>query len=241
MPEMSPAVDAATYEDETRKALPGMGLVHRRDCRGASLVEYGLTVGLIAVVVLSSLANLGERVERLFIRPTLELSLAIHGGDNLLVNGDFEDVEGLEETEWGYPTDELPGWKSTNGLPFELHHTGWESMAAYQGDHWLDMGASPGNLEIVQDIEDLAPGGAYAVSFWAGDRDNDLSNRMEVWFGAELVGVVDPNIADEMTEYRFLIIGGGGDGSDRLRFVETGPEDSVGISIDQVRVWGAGG
>ena len=49
---------------------------------GATAVEYGLMVGLIAVVIIATVALLGGQLNLLFERVTSELSKVAPGGTN---------------------------------------------------------------------------------------------------------------------------------------------------------------
>ena len=204
---------------------------------GAALTEYALLTALIAVVAMTSIVALSGKVERIFNRAAFEVSLIL-GKENYLANGGFEALDGATPTSYGFVGGALPGWASIGGHQFELHANGWEGLTSPQGGYWLDLGASPGNLTIAQDIPDLHPQGTYKVSFLAGDRTGDLSNRVEVYFGGVLVGVVDPEIQDAMERYEYIVTAGSGDGSDSLVFLEAGVPDSAGMAIDEVRVFG---
>ena len=46
----------------------------RREEKGATAVEYGLMVGLIAVVIIGTVVLLGEELDRLFVLIETELS-----------------------------------------------------------------------------------------------------------------------------------------------------------------------
>lgn len=205
--------------------------------KGAALTEYALLASLIAVVAMASIVAVSGTIERIFNRAAFEVSLVL-GTENYLANGDFETLDGATPTAYGFVVDALPGWTSIGGHRFELHANGWEGLASSQGSYWLDLGESPGNLTIAQDIPDLVPHGTYKISFLAGDRTSDLSNRMEVYFGGVLVGVVDPDIQDVMERYEYIVTAGSGDGSDSLVFSEVGIPDSAGMAIDEVRVFG---
>lgn len=59
-------------------ALAGERLDDRKD-RGATAVEYGLMVGLIAVVIIAAVILLGENLDALFGRVNTEMAPAVAG------------------------------------------------------------------------------------------------------------------------------------------------------------------
>ena len=95
------------------------------------------------------------------------------------------------------------------------------------------MDASPGNLTVTQTLDGARDGTQYTVSFTAADYRGN--NGVEVWFGGEMVGDVNPT-STTMNSYSFEIEGGAGDGDNRLELRGTGPEDNHGTFIDNVVV-----
>ena len=75
--------------------------------RGAALVEYGLLVGLIAVVAIGAVSGLGQKVDYAFETVTGELSSAI-GADAAAAGPEFEgttfgpEASGLAYSHDGY-------------------------------------------------------------------------------------------------------------------------------------------
>lgn len=55
--------------------MPGLIARFRRDEQGAALVEYGLLVGLIAVVCLAAVTFLGQEISGAFSRYAADLSV----------------------------------------------------------------------------------------------------------------------------------------------------------------------
>ncbi|MBC2604829.1 putative Ig domain-containing protein [Pelagicoccus albus] len=155
---------------------------------------------------------------------------------NYIINGSFEDISTGTSQSWGYSSATVSGWTEANGENFEMHTSGWEGMEApTDGDYFLDMASSQA-LDISQSVSGLTTGEEYTLSFDAGDRTADLSNSMDVYFGGVLIGTIDPSTTDVFESYSFDIIAGSGDGSDTLRFVETGGNDAWGISLDNVKL-----
>ncbi|WP_318186607.1 putative Ig domain-containing protein [Pelagicoccus enzymogenes] len=156
---------------------------------------------------------------------------------NFIINGSFEDVAGGNNHSWGISKSSVQGWTDANSTDFEMHVSGWEGMdAATDGDYFLDMAESPGRMDISQTVQGLTEDASYTLSFDVGDRSGDLSNSMQVYFGGELIATIDPQAQDTWESFSFEVTGGMGDGSNTLRFVETGGHDNVGISLDNVQL-----
>ncbi|MGX9354277.1 Hint domain-containing protein [Roseobacteraceae bacterium S113] len=161
-------------------------------------------------------------------------------GPNLIVNGSFEDLTGTTTTGFGAQgTGTIAGWTSVDPAgEFDLHNDGKGNTFATDGDYVLDMGATPENLTVYQDVAGLTSGETYQLTFDAGDVDFAPTNTVEVYFGGELIGVVDPE-PGTMESFAFLVEGGAGDGSDRLQFREVGAEDVHGIQLDNIEMFAA--
>jgi Ca2+-binding RTX toxin-like protein len=162
-------------------------------------------------------------------------------GPNLVVNGSFEDTTGLTPTGYGFVGNgAVPGWTDANGDPIDIHDDMRGGVDPTDGTNWLDLEASPGNVRVGQDIEGIQDGETYKLTFDAGDADFAASggsgeNLVNVYWGGQLVGQVDPQ-QGQMTGFEFDLVGGAGDGSNRLEFEGTGTEDNIGASIDSVSI-----
>ncbi|MEJ1996753.1 MAG: Hint domain-containing protein [Maritimibacter sp.] len=175
----------------------------------------------------------------------------IRGDDNgdyatgdLITNGSFEDTSGMDETSYGYKgVGGFNGWTSTDpNLAVDVHDDDRDGVEPTDGDNWLDLDATPGNVSIYQDVEGAVEGAEYTLTFSAGESTVAPGNVFEVWWGGELIDTIDP-AEGEMNEYSYTVIGGAGDGSDRLMFVQIGEEGwgyegNVGASIDSVSLVG---
>ncbi|MFN3145773.1 MAG: Hint domain-containing protein [Paracoccaceae bacterium] len=167
------------------------------------------------------------------------------GGANLVVNGSFEDVTGLASTFYGYVgTGAIPGWTTTDpNSDLDVHNDGRGQIDPTDGENWLDLEASPGDIRVGQDIQGMADGQTYTLSFDAGDGQGVPGslgeNTINVYFGGELIATIDPE-QGQMDTYTFDIVGGSGNGSDRLEFEGVGPDDKYGASIDNVSIFEAG-
>ena len=160
------------------------------------------------------------------------------GTANLIVNGSFEDLTGTTATSYGaVAPGAVTGWTDVNGTSLDLHSDGKGNTFATDGTYTMDMGSSPTNNHIVQDVQNVVDGADYTLSFDAGDLDTLDNNAIEVYWGGQLVATVDP-AAGTMESFSFTVQGGAGDGSNRLEFVEIGPEDPHGVQIDNVQLVG---
>lgn len=161
---------------------------------------------------------------------------------NLIFNGSFEITSGMTTTGYGFVSEDgnAPGWTDANDGEIDFHNDDRGGINPTDGDNWLDLEASPGNGRIGQDVDGIQDGETYRLTFDAGDKSDEPQtgsgeNLIEVYWGGELIAVVDPE-AGQMDEYTFEVIGGAGDGSDRLEFVGTGDLDNFGASIDNVEL-----
>ena len=217
---------------------PFSAFIRRRS--GATLVEYGTLVGLISAVSITAVAALGDRVDFNYLIGALEVYAIDEELENYLVNGDFSNVTGTTSTNWGYFSYNVAGWEeiSGDGLAFELHDSGRQGVDSVTDSYWLDTNASPGGLTIAQSVAGLEDGNVYKITLFAADRDPDLDGEADVYWNGIRKGTLDPTIEDEMQPFTFYIQSGEGDGSDRVLIIDTGSNDSNGLSLDQVRIFG---
>lgn len=164
---------------------------------------------------------------------------------NLIVNGSFENTTGATPMSYGYLVDNgIPGWTEDNGGIFDVHNDGREGVDPTDGDNWLDLEASPGNARVGQDVIGVVEDEVYTLTFDAGDGDvrpnsGPGENLVNVYWGGELIATIDPP-QGAMQNYTFEVVGGAGNGSDRLEFEGTGVEDNYGAAIDNVILVGQG-
>ncbi|QQA43993.1 Hint domain-containing protein [Pelagovum pacificum] len=159
--------------------------------------------------------------------------------EDLIVNGSFEDFTGVTDTAYGgVATGSIIGWTSYDpNNTFDLHDDGKGNTYATDGTHTLDMGGSPNNLHVYQDIPGVMEGETYDLSFDAGDLDFTANNILEVYWNGELIDTIDA-VDGGMQNYSYELIGGSGNGSNRLEFRETGVIDNHGTQIDNVQLIG---
>ena len=155
-------------------------------------------------------------------------------GPNLIVNGSFEDTTGMTSTGYGFVgVGSIPGWTENNASDeIDVHNDDRQGVEPTDGNNWLDMGASPSNNEIGQNVAGVVAGETYSLTFDAGDGAG-YNNGVDVYWGGELIDTIDPP-EGTMDSYVYSVVGGAGDGSNRLEFRGTGANDNFGASIDSV-------
>ncbi len=160
-------------------------------------------------------------------------------GTNLLVNGSFEDTTGMTPTGFGFKGNQVPGWQTVPSSDLvDVHNNNRGGVPATDGNNWLDLSENTDQTQIYQDVPGIDPEGTYVLTFDAGDIPNG-ENGVKVFWNGELV---DELTADEvpdgtMTGFTYVLQGGAGDGSGRLAFEGTGPDnDNYGTSLDSVRL-----
>lgn len=158
---------------------------------------------------------------------------------DLITNGSFEDTTGASATSYGQvATGSIPGWTATDpDASFDLHDDGKGNTYATDGDYTLDMGGTPTNLHIYQDVDGVMEGESYTLSFDAGDLDYTANNAVEVYWNGTLIDTVDP-VDGGMESFSYTLTGGDGDGSNRLEFREIGVVDNHGVQLDNIRLVG---
>ncbi|MEM7718013.1 MAG: hypothetical protein AAF222_02325, partial [Pseudomonadota bacterium] len=161
-------------------------------------------------------------------------------GENLIVNGSFEDIDGAAIDSVRAVMTSVDGWTDANGSEFEMHVDGYSGADAADGDYWLDMSGRGDRMDIGQTVSAMQDGESYELSFDAGNYTGRLVGELEVYFGGALIATIDPDTPDQMDTYTFDLIGGSGDGSNTLRFVEVGSSHNVGVALDNVRLVAAG-
>jgi T1SS-143 domain-containing protein len=194
--------------------------------------------------------------------PTLVVSVgnetALDSDENLIINGSFEDVAGIDE--FGNPVDdmdlrdgiggfyvkreEIPGWKTTEGAPMEPHYTTHAGVGTTDGVNYMDMGATPGNTNITQELN-LIEGAEYKLSFDYRDKaamqesgqSGEDSGVMNVLWNGELVATVEGNNRDAWESLSNIVLVGIA-GTNTLTFAEVGDaDDNWGIALDNVELF----
>ncbi len=158
--------------------------------------------------------------------------------ENLLVNGSFENTTGMTDKSWGHKAQNIQGWtlEEENGTDvdaFEVVDSGVRDVDASAGEHWLDMGGTPSNVMISQQVPGVEDGQTYKLTFDLADSANDATDGLEVIWNGEVIGNIDRQDAS-MDQFTFDVTGGSGDATNTLKFRGTGDVNNVGVSLDNV-------
>ncbi|CAN7205389.1 cadherin-like domain-containing protein [Rhizobium sp. LjRoot258] len=155
---------------------------------------------------------------------------------NLLANGDFAAGTWEQHSDWGGPLGGAAnsdiGWNvdGTATVQLERVGSGYLGMTTSNGTPMVDMGSSPGNTTISQDISGLAAGQAYNLSFQAGSPD-PASSGLEVYWNGKLVYTYSPTATMKSIDLDLTAI----DGINTLAFKEVGnSSDNTGTYLANV-------
>jgi len=142
-------------------------------------------------------------------------------------------TSGLQTTPWGWvATGELNGWYTigSNNM-IELSRSG-QRVTTPDGGNWIDMEYGRGNVTLANTFDSMTRGQTYSLSFNAAD--SARNNAVDIYFGGQFVRSVAPG-SSNFSSYSVDLVGGSGDGSNQLEFRGTGPQDSVGVSLHDIR------
>jgi len=178
-------------------------------------------------------------------QPTLESGGA---GSEFIVNGSFESVANQLDSDDADNFATLEGWQTTDES-FEIHGVDYnyrDASSQSDGDFKLeldggkdDYGNDTGlgsNSNIFQDVQGLAEGATYTLSFDSDNREGDADGYFEVFWGGEKIATITDNTAGFIS-HEFELVGGAGDGSDRLEFNLIG-ENEWAVYLDNVSLEG---
>ena len=158
---------------------------------------------------------------------------------NLITNGSFESFTG-HSADIGARATAMAGWQLLSGGGWggwELLHNGYSGITVPDGKYALDMESSGGNdnMDIQQNVQGIVNGQSYSVSFVASAEAGWHGNSVNVYWGNQLIGNVATETVANQT-YSFTVVGGSGNGSNALRLQGEGPQDGVGLAIDNVKL-----
>lgn len=176
-------------------------------------------------------------------------------GANLIINGSFEDINGVNannQTVSGVALGSLTGtnlvhmksitgWDLTDNTmaPMEPHAKGHADVGATDGNHYMDLGATPGNSAIVQTINGLSEGALYQFSVDYLDKaakqgEGNASGVMQILWNGVVVATVQGNNTQVWETLTLNLTAK--DGANTLAFKEIGTIDNAGIAIDNVQL-----
>ena len=140
-------------------------------------------------------------------------------GSNLIVNGGFEQSTSYITTKDGRTATVIPGWSKTNPEPFDQVLGSTTTIAATEGDYWLELDSVPGgtvpgpNLLVNGSFEQSAANWAPTMT----GRLNDSTQNIPGWVKANGEGFEQLNsgtLGVAATDGNFMLdmelIGGSG-------------------------------
>ena len=194
-----------------------------------SAAIVGLGIGSAAVVQRGS-SDLGAGIQS-----SLSNARVAMLGARDAIRWGFDDVAGLTRTGWGWrAVGEYDGWEATSANKhIEIVESGHRGVVSPDGRNWVDLDASPGNITLSRVLDTVGNGQTQTLSFNAAD--SGAVNGVEVYFGGELVSHVNPT-SSQFESHSFALVGGSGDGSNRLELRGTGPENGIGVSLHDIRL-----
>ncbi|RDJ22279.1 hypothetical protein DWF00_24000, partial [Bosea caraganae] len=158
---------------------------------------------------------------------------------NLIVNGGFEDLTGANDAaSWGYrntnPGGVIPGWTNIADTRAEVHKDTIGGVSAAEGTYWFDMEGANKNAKLVQSVAGVEQGATYQLKFSIADTDTAQANdTVKVYWGGQLIYTGIPK--GKWQEITLDVIGGTGDGSNKLTFESTTPSSNgAGVALDAV-------
>ncbi len=164
-------------------------------------------------------------------------------GENLIVNGSFENHGDLNRGSWG-TFDSVEGWQTSEGNIEIQKGTHGGTPGAADGDSVLELDAHEGrdtNASVYQDIR-TGSEGTFKLSFSFSAREigsaanTAASNTTEVYWGTEKVATISADQKGwETHDFELPVNPDGGD-TTRLEFRGTGTDDGIGGLIDNVSV-----
>ncbi|MFC0387130.1 Ig-like domain-containing protein [Muricoccus vinaceus] len=158
------------------------------------------------------------------------------GDGNLIFNGGFENINGTDYRDWGRYSEAgvMPGWDNLGTGRVEQHRDTVAGVSAAKGQYWTDLDGWQNNVQLAQDVQGVVEGAAYRLSFGIADTDLKDTESLTVTYGGVVVYQGAPKGAAWET-ISVGVIGGSGNGSDRLVFSQTsGKLDGAGLALDEV-------
>ncbi len=160
-------------------------------------------------------------------------------GVNLIVNGGFEDLTGANDSaSWGYrntnPGGVIAGWVNEADNRAEVHKDTVGGVKSEEGTYWFDMEGAPKNAKLTQTVAGVEQGQHYQLKFWIADTDTAQTNdSIQVSWGGQVIYSGTPGTAWQ--EITIDVVGGDGDGSNKLTFESTTPTpNGAGVALDNV-------
>jgi len=147
----------------------------------------------------------------------------------------FDDVTGLTRTGWGWrAVGSYGGWTASGDTNhIEIVESGHRGVHSPDGKNWVDLDASPGNLRLAHDLDQLEAGREYRLKFNAAD--SGLTNGVDVYIGGQFVESISPgSIQFQAFEVPFTAAEGAG--ANQIEFRGTGVPNGIGVSLHGIKI-----
>jgi len=178
--------------------------------------------------------NIAHLIKAAAVTALLAAGTAQAANTNLIKNGSFEHlgagVADLTSGNWSIYAS-LPGWTGgANGIEVRDNVAG----TAFAGNNFVELDTNA-NSSMSQTVQTIA-GQTYKLTFEYESRPGvDASSQgLQVDFGGVKLGSVDKQYTADWTKKTYTFIGTGG--AETLTFKAIGTSDSLGTSLDKVRL-----
>lgn len=150
----------------------------------ASLPEYGLTVGLVAVISIGSVSAVGQEILSTMQTSSEEIRGIGSGAYNHVLNGDFSVTTNMDETFYGFNAYDIFGWTSLNGEIIQYTESGYMDLTSKKGLYSVDIYGSTASIDIEQVIDSLAKDRSYTLSLHVADRHAPMGDaQAHIYWG----------------------------------------------------------
>lgn len=206
------------------------------DESGAVTVEWTVLTAAIVGMGIASVAavrtgtgSLGESINAALQGASISRILAP------VVEFSFDDVEGLVRTGWGWrAVGSYGGWTAIGPTQhIEIVESGHRGVHSPDGRNWVDLDASPGNLTLSRELDNLVAGEEYHLRFNAAD--SGLTNGVDIYIGGQFVESISPgSIQFQAFEVPFTAAEGAG--ANQIEFRGTGVPNGIGVSLHGIKI-----
>lgn len=221
------------------------------DPSGAVTVDWVVLAGSVVGLGLGAAVSVRSGTSALGADIDTGLTRAAVAGANLIAGGLFTPAagtQGIWAMGWGYDTDasyDLGEWDRTDinyGVQY-INSGNYIGVTSLSGGMMIDMGYG-GLTTLARTLDAAQDGQTYTVSVTAADplfsyspgQREGVNNRLEVWYGGQQVGTIDPESAG-MGVYDFQVTGGMGDGTNRLELrARQDGSHVLGVFLEDVNV-----
>src|SRR6185295_3738256 len=151
---------------------------------------------------------------------------------NLLVNGSFESFSMDWDQSWGWSSHTIPGWTS-NDYWNDMVDSGHAGVLASDGSFWVDLDEGNFNTTLTQTVSGLTAGQSLLLQFDHANRTTAESGAFEVLWNGQIIATYS-DVGLQMKTETLIVTALAGNNS--IAFRAIGPADSVGASLDSVRL-----